>query len=175
MPISRPMALTWQRVCTCFGFHSPAQWGRELFTVCTDQATVFREVKHRYLVTKCRRFGWTCYLLIYGSITPQMDRAGPSATSENSIILLAYYKIVAATMTSHLASVISYVFCFYGCSLGAVCAVHSVPPLSFDVDELRFWVGFLAASDIVLSLPRYQHVDSYCPSSSVISNGNQCL
>lgn len=75
-----PMTHTRQRVCTWFEYHPPAQRGSEFFTVYTDQSTVSREVTTCYLMVKCRRFGWTCYLHIYGSTTSQIDRAVPSAT-----------------------------------------------------------------------------------------------
>lgn len=63
--------------------------------------------------------------------------------------LLAYYKMAAATITPHLAFVNSFVFLFVSTAVppSAAWAVHSVPPLDFDVDELRFWFGFLAASE----------------------------
>jgi len=140
----------WQRVCIWFEYHLHAQWGSEFFPIYTDQVTVFRDVTTCYLVVKCRRFGlnvfffftylWQYYLA---------DRQSGSLynVSKTSNRLLAFYKIFAATITPHLAPVISFA-CFYGCTLSVACAVRSVPPLSCDVDEMRFWVGFLAASEM---------------------------
>jgi hypothetical protein len=88
------------------------------------------------------------FFYIFMTIISQIDRAGPSTTSAKLLPdYLAFYKIFAATITPHLAPVISFA-CFYCCTLSVACTVHSVPLLSCDVDEVRFWVGFLAASEM---------------------------
>lgn len=103
-----------------------------------------------YLVVKCRRFGWMCYLHIYGSTIWQIDRAGVCATSAKfyHIISLLQDGCRHINTTSRICNYACLFVCVYRCTLSAACAVHSVPPLRFDLHGLRFWVWFLAACEI---------------------------
>jgi hypothetical protein len=101
------------------------------------------------------QLGFVTYLLncprIYGSTISQMERAGPSATSVN------FYQFSSQLLDScrhnnSTSRICNFVCLFVSTAVPcAACAVCSVPPLSFDVDELRFWVRFLAASEMFIT------------------------
>jgi hypothetical protein len=114
-------------------------------------------------VVKCRRFGCKLYLHTYGSTISHINRAGPSATSVN-FYQFSSQLLYSFRRNNSISLICNSFVCFYGCTpifiVSAAYAVYSVPPLSFDVDGLRFWFRFLAASEF--SQPQ-EHLDSYGP------------